>query len=294
MSLPRMLSLSALLLLAPGASGTTMYAVNHLGSYPDSAGPDTLVMFDTNHPADYVTIGAMDVPNVGFGGLDFDADGNLWTYATFNKVTGGAKSGLYRVDPTTGLTTPQGSLSSQTLTDLAFNPSDGMMYGVFSQGYANTHLFTVDLDTGDVTNVGTFTGFEDQHNIVGLAIDSDGTFFLHDNINNRMYAADGLVASELYAFDVVAVGSQGMTIDWSRGDIGYHATIGQGDFPNYFNNLNTFAPDGSSYVWGPDWGPNYSDGLPQVQPGDVAIAPIPAPGGMVGFIALAAWHRRRR
>ncbi|MFG0252117.1 MAG: hypothetical protein ACF8NJ_04505 [Phycisphaerales bacterium JB038] len=275
------------------ASASTMYAINHMGNHPDTQGPDTLIVFDTTDPAGYTTLGFMDVPNVGFGGLDFDAEGNLWAYATFIKVTGGAKAGLYSVNPDTGETVVQGTLSTQTLTDLAFNPVDNTMYGVFSQGYATTRLYSVDLLTGDVTAVGTFTGLEDTHNIVGFGIDSTGAYYLHDNINNNIYRADGFTAELLYSSDLVSVGSQGLTIDWANGDVGYHATIGQGDFPDYYNNLNTFALDGSNYVWGPDWGDNYSDGLPQVQPGDVAIL-IPTPGSFLSLLALSAAARRRR
>jgi hypothetical protein len=285
---------TAAAVLSASAGASTMYAVNHLGNYPDTQGPDTLIVFDTADPAGFTTLGFMDVPNVGFGGLDFDADGNLWAYATFNKLTGGAKAGLYSVDPATGETVVQGTLSTQTLTDLAFNPVDNTMYGVFSQGYNTTRLYSVDLASGDVDVVGTFTGLEATHNIVGFGIDSSGAYYLHDNINNLMYRADGFDVDLMYTLDVVSVGSQGLTVDWSHGDIGYHATIGQGDFPNYFNNLNTFALDGSSYVWGPDWGDNYSDGLPQVQPGDVAVVPIPTPSSFLCLLGVGAAAMRRR
>jgi hypothetical protein len=259
--------------LAGAARATEIYAVNHLGFYPDM-GPDTLIRFDSAAPAAFITVGSLGVENTGFGGLDFDRDGRLWAYATFNKLTGGARSGLYSVDPATGVATVQGAISPQTLTDLAFSPATSAMYGVFSQGFATSRLYSVNLQTGAVAAVGTFTGLPSQHNLVGLAFDSTGTAYVYDNYNNVIYRADAsLHVTSLYTSTLVAVGSQGITIDWSRDNLGYHGAIGQGTFPNYYNNLNTFAIDGSAYTWGPDFGPNRPDGIPLVQPGDLAIRP---------------------
>jgi hypothetical protein len=259
---------------ACSVSAGEVYAVNHLASYPDS-GPDTLIRFDSGNPAAFVTVGSLGVNNVGFGGLDFDRAGGLWAYATFNKFTSGASSGLYRVDPNTGAATVQGALSTQTLTDLAFNPADGVMYGVFSQGYAVSRLYAVNLQSGAVSVVGVFSGLPSEHNLVGLAADSAGAFYVHDNIHNVIYKASAtLQVTPLYDFSTIqTTGSQGLTIDWSRNNLGYHGAVGQGEFPNYFSQVNTFALDGSSYVWGPDFGPNHPDGIPPVQAGDLAIRP---------------------
>jgi len=67
-----------------------------------------------------------------------------------------------------------------------------------------------------------------------------------------------------------------MTIDWSRDDIGYHAAVGQGIFPNYFSQINTFSTDGNTYTLGGSFGPNDQDGIPPVQPGDLALPPAAA------------------
>lgn len=148
------------------------------------------------------------------------------------------------------------------------------MYGVYSQGFATTRLYTVNLTTGAVTVAGTISGLPASHNVVGLAIDSAGVVFLYDNYNKTLYRADAsLHATALYSSDLVMVGSQGIGIDWSRGNTGFHNAVGQGEFPNYFSQLNTFATDGSGYQWGPDFGPNYADGLPPVQAGDLAVVP---------------------
>ncbi len=283
-----------------------IYATNHLGLYPGFG--DTLIKFNASDPAGFTTIGELG-NNLGFGGLEFDADGNLWAYATHNSF-GGAVSGLYKVDLETGAATVQGTPSSQSLTDLAWNPTNDTMYGVYSQSFTNGRLFEVNLETGSVTIAGEFSGLDAQNNLVGLAIDSDGLFYVFDNMNKKLYRSDAeFNLTLLYGPDELtcpqcelAIGSQGIGIDWSRHDVGYHGAIGQGVFPNYYNNLNTFDLDGAQYTWGPDWGPNHPDGLPQVQPGDLAILPNDArpqiPGDLNGdgvvdvsdvLLLLGAW-----
>lgn len=271
---------------AIAAAGDTsdryLFAVNHQGNFPDFG--DTLIRFHPDDPEGYETIGPLDVPNTGFGGLAFDGDGNLWAYATFNNF-GGAASGLYSVDPETADMSLQGANSGQTLNDLAWNPVDQTMYGVHTQAFQVSRLFTVDLQSGDVTLVGELTGFEDvERNVVGLAINSEGNVYIHDNFNNKFYTSDeNLNLTLLYAPPdtqcegcALAVGGQGIGIDWSRDDTGYHTSAGQGEFPEYYGTLNTFALDGSAYVWGPSFGEPLGKGPqfpPQVQGGDVTARP---------------------
>lgn len=280
-------------LAAATSQAVDVYATNHMANHPN-LGIDSLIRFDSSDPSGYTTVGSLGVANTGFGGLEFDAEGNLWGYATFNTLTGGARSGLYRIDTATGAATVQGTISPQTLTDLAYNPVDQTMYGIFTQGLATSRLYSIDLDTGAVALAGTFSGISGTHNLVGLAIDSAGTFYVHDNVNNTIYKSNGLQLTELYGSDLQTVGSQGMTIDWSRGDVGYHAAVGQGIFPNYFSQLNTFATDGSAYTDGDAFGPNFQDGLVPVQAGDLAIMPVPGPGTLLPLLALAPLSRRRR
>ena len=281
------------------AAAAIVYAPNNLGTDPAGTGPDTLVRFDSANPAGYVTIGSMGVNNVGFGGMDFDRDGNLWAYASFFKSTGGAASGLYRVNTATGAATVQGTASLQSLQDIAFNPADDQMYGVNTQANT-TRLYRIDLASGATTAVGVVTGLPASHNNVGLAFDSGGNFYLHDQTSDAIYKGAGLSASLLYSIPLDTNFSQGMTIDWSRDDTGYHGAVGYGDFPNYFARVNTFATDGSAYVLGPDFGPNIPVGqftFPPVEPGDLAIAPlVPEPAGAaaVGVVAAAGLLARRR
>lgn len=279
---------------AASAQGVMIYATNHMGHYPN-IGDDTLIVFDSTNPAGFQTIGSLGQPDLSFGGLEFDRDGRLWAYASNFSATGGAASGLYRIDLNTGAATVQGTISPQTLNDLAFNPVNNTMYGVYTQGRTTSRLYSVNLDTGQTTLAGQFNGLPSNHSIVGMAIDSSGNYYLHDLTTDKIFKADStLNAVELYDIGAVTTGSQGLGIDWSRDDQGYHGAIGQGVFPNYFNQLNAFQTDGSGYTWGPDFGPNYPDGLPLVQPGDLAIMPVPAPASLALALLAAPLATRRR
>lgn len=252
------------------AGEITIYAPDGLARPVD--GPDVLIAFHPSDPAAYWAIGSMGVPNIGFGGLEFDRDGNLWAYASFFKNTGGAASGLYRVDITTGQATVQGTRSNQPLEDLAFNPIDNQMYGIRTQNGV-TRLYTVNLTTGQVSAVGVFTGMPPTQRAMGMAIDAGGNHYVHDMFDDRIYVGAGLELTQLYQLPQDTSFSQGMTIDWSRDNRGYHAAVGYGEFPHYFSQLNTFAIDGSEYVLGPEFGPEGGDGFPAAEPGDLAIRP---------------------
>jgi hypothetical protein len=286
----RMLFCTAMLLsLTINAAAVTIYAPNGLERPLD--GPDALIVFDSADPAGYTTIGSMLVPNIGFGGMEFDRDGNLWAYASFYKSTGGAAGGLYSVDIATGAATVQGTLSSQPLEDLAYSPTDDTMYGIRTQNNV-TKLYTVDLTTGATAPVGVFTGLPSEQHAMSFAVDSAGCFYVHELGTDRIYKGAGLALTELYQLPQDTNFSQGMTIDWSRDDQGYHAAVGYGDYPHYFSQLNTFATDGSAYTLGPDFGPDLPDGLPPVEPGDVAIMPVPEPSSLL-LITIGVLLRRR-
>jgi hypothetical protein len=105
MRVSSLLVVAGALALAPGAFAQA-FATNHLSGNSDDS--DALIMFDPSDPSGYTTVGSMGVPNIGFSGLDFDANGNLWAYASYYKSTGGAASGLYSVDPSTGQATAVG------------------------------------------------------------------------------------------------------------------------------------------------------------------------------------------
>ncbi len=278
MPIKHLLALAAVCGAPAGAlAGPTAYAPN--GLFTSVPGADDLIVFDVDHPEEFTTIGTMGVTNIGFGGMDFDADGNLYAYASYYHSTGGAASGLYRVDMDTGQATPIGN-SIQSLDDIAFNPADGEMYGVRSQNFT-ARLYRINLATGQTSLVGTFQSDPPVGNALGLAFDSTGAVYVHTADNDTIYKGVGLQVEPLYVVPQDTTFSQGMTVDWSRNDKGYHAAVGQGEYPHYFAQVNTFAPDGSGYTLGPTFGPNIDGGdgftYPQVQPGDIAIVPATGP-----------------
>lgn len=265
--------------LAAGAAtaGPRIYAPSSL--YTTNPNQDDLIVFDADDPEGYTVIGAMGVNNITFGGMDFTPDGTLYAYASLFRSTGGAASGLYRVDRDTGIATPVGN-SPQSLDDIAYNPVDGRMYGFRSQN-GTPRLYTIDLNTGVVSAVGVIAGLPSPARVIGLAIDSDGDFYYHDVSTDQIFKGSALSVAALYDIPQDTSFSQGMTIDWSRDDTGYHAAVGLGEFPNYFVSLNTFGADGSGYQVGPGFGDNIDGGdgffYPPVEPGDLAIEPG-APG----------------
>lgn len=279
----------ALLTLTATAGAAIIYAPNNLAR--PTTGPDVLIRFDSSNPAGYAVVGSMGVPNIGFGGMDFDADGNLWAYASFYKNTGGAAAGLYRVDINTGQATLQGTASLQSLQDIAYNPVDNRMYGINTQGVVS-RLYTINMTTGATSLVGAFTGLPADQHTMSFAIDSAGYYYVHCLTSDKIYKGNTLALSELYTLPADTNFSQGMTIDWSRDDMGYHAAVGYGEYPHYFSRLNTFTTDGSGYFEGPDFGPELPDGMPPVECGDLAIMPIPEPGSLL-LLALAAVLLRR-
>lgn len=280
-------------------AGPTAYAPDSL--FTTVAGMDDLIRFDVDDPAGYTIVGSMGVPNIGFGGMDFDRDGNLYAYASFFKTTGGAASGLYRVNMDTGQATPIGN-SPQSLEDLAYNPADDTMYGIRSQGNV-TRLYRVNLTTGQVTQVGPLVSDPPIMRSLGLAFDSEGSIYVHDAEYDMIFKGTGLNLAPLHQIPQDTVFSQGMTIDWSRGDVGYHGAVGQGEFPNYFCQLNTFGAGAGTYVLGLTFGPNVSIGdgysYPPVQPGDIAVVPasgakgcpadLAEPFGVLNFFDIAAY-----
>ncbi len=269
-TLRRVLSVAIPALACAGAHAVDIYAVNTIA--PTVDGSDELIIFDPASPDGYTVVGSTGVPNIGFGGLEFDAEGNLWAFATLFKNTGGAASGLYSVNPATGAASPVGG-TLQTLQDLAYNPVDGQMYGMNTRFASESTLFRVDLGTGVVTPVGLMTGFPERHYLGGLAVDSAGTFYVVELETDTVYSGDGSVFTQLYTIPQDIGYSQGMTVDWSRADQGYHGSVGQGVFPNFFSTVNTFGTDGSGYSVGLPFGPNNAEGIPPVQPGDLAVVP---------------------
>lgn len=280
------------LALLSGAAGAkpVIYAMNNLGNAGPGANENTLVMFNATNPAGFTTIGATGLAGSGFTGLDFAGfGGGLYGYVGFGTA---GTIGLYKINKQTGAATVKGQLSGVALQDLSWNPVTGKMMGI-----DGANLFEVSLtggNKGQVTQVGTFTGFTVTPLNVGLAVDSTGHYYVHDLAADRIYkstAPGATTLSSLYVLPNNTNFSQGMTIDWSNDNKGYHAAIG--NTPSFFSKLYSFNSDGSAYTLLGNFTP---DGVfPTFEGGDLAIEPVPAPGAvaLLGFGALAAARRRR-
>lgn len=275
------------LLLAAGANAAVIYGVNNLNA--GAGGNDSLIRFDSSNPAGWTTVGSFNQPGLGFGGLDFSGSGSLYAYASYVAATGGAASGLYSVNPNTGAASLVGN-SGQTLQDLAWNPVTNTMYGVNSLNNV-TSLYSVNLTNGATALVGNFTGLPATTLEVGLACDSAGNFFVHDIASDRIFRGAGLALTASIALSRDTNFSQGMTIDWSRDNAGYHAAIGNN--PALFSHLYTF--DTGLSFWNDLGTFGVADGtFPTVEGGDLAILPVPAPSTAVCLAAVGGLLARRR
>jgi hypothetical protein len=275
------------------AQAVEIFAMNNLHGTNNGTNMDALIRFDSATPGTFTTIGVTGVANSGFGGLDFSGSGQLYGWASFALGTGAFDGGLYSVNPGTGAATrisaPGVTLNMQ---DLAWNPVSGQMVGVNSAANVCT-LYNINLATGATAPIGVVTGLPATNLEVGLAYDSTGAVYIHDIASDVIYRGAGLAVTALHTLPQNTNFSQGMTVDWSNGNQGYHATIG--NTPAFFATLNTFNATAGSYAVGGSFGlaPN---GLPSVEAGDIAIRPIPAPGVLALAAAglLVGGRRRRR
>jgi hypothetical protein len=282
----------ACLIASASANAVTIYAMNNLAGGGGAGTQNTLISFDSANPAGWTTIGPSGVTNAGFSGLDFAGfNGGLYGYTAFAPAGQTTTPGLYSVNPNTGASTVVGNLSGQVLQDLAWNPVTGQMFGV-----NNNILYTVNLNTGAVSQFAVMNGVPPADLEVGLAIDAAGTFYVHDISNDTIYSGTPALMTPLYGPAQVGATnfSQGMVIDWSGDGMGYHGAIGNATGGGFFSELRQFTTNGSSYSIVGNFGTTPPT-FPTVETGDVAINPIPAPGALalLGLAGLAGARRRR-
>ena len=104
-----------------------------------------LLRFDSTNPGNPTYIGNSGLNDM-FGGIDFGPNNVLYGYTMVD--TGQ----LYKVSTTTGVATPIGGgglIGGDVMTDLAWNPVAGKMYGIGQiSADSPTHLYEVNLTTG--------------------------------------------------------------------------------------------------------------------------------------------------
>lgn len=266
------------------AGAVTIYAMDNI-----SAGNDTLITFDSATPGSVTVLGNSSHAGL-FGGLDFaGVGGGLFAW---NQTAGTA--GLYSVNPTNGATTfigagGTGLLSGDNIRDLSWNPVTNTMLGVAGGTTVGDRLYSIDLATGNVTNLGTITGNGAAPVSVGLSTNAAGVSFIHELVTDTMYSLAGTVATPLAPEGFLANFSQGMVIDWSGSGTWYHGAVRNS--PSNFSELYTVAPTGVGTLVG-----LIGPGPISHETGDIAINPVPEPATMavLSIGALALLRRRRK
>lgn len=277
----------ALILCAGAANAKTIWAVDNIR--PSGQTSDSIFTFDSANPSGSVSvIGATGVDTL-FGGLDFDRAGNLYAYAQTNNP------GLYSINQGTGAATLIGSGGVDagfSITDLSYNPATGQMLGLAIQSTTvSAKLYDINMATGAasfITNVAGTGRLE-----VCLSSDAAGRNYMLDLVANQMFeivAGTAVALPSLLGYD--ANFSQGMAIDWSDTGMWGIGALDAGAIPlfNEGGQFRTVNGDGSTNLVG-RIGAN--DKLYEC--GDIAFAPVPAPGALalLGLGGLVAGRRRR-
>jgi hypothetical protein len=146
--------------------------------YPD---PTAVVSFDTDVPGSFTTIAPTTLDP--FAG-DFGTGNNSLLYMiTYTNPS------LYSVDVTTGTETMiapvTGVTSGHNVSGMACDKTSGTMY-VSSTNITASDIYTVDLNTGALTLIGT-TGIP---GIIEIAIDGTGTMYAWDIVNDESFTID--------------------------------------------------------------------------------------------------------
>jgi hypothetical protein len=134
------------------------------------------VLYDVN-----VATGAATNPrSVGTGanslvGITFAPSGTLYGLTTF---VGSPPNSLITINPATGASSSIGATGlSISEGDLAFDPTNGALYGIQHLSNSNRQLYTINAATGAGTVVGTLGGLTDD-DFSALAFASDGTLYM--------------------------------------------------------------------------------------------------------------------
>ena len=203
-----------------GPLEVTLFGVNNSGFVQTGLnGPDNLVLFTmptTPSPPPPEVIQFTIVGNLE-SDLDEDGDGALDSLGTFSGLewstgmpgvgnligcvlnSGNGSGEFYRIEPSNGDTlligqTPMVDGVQRDFADLAFNPNDGLMYGVMNDIMVsdngnvdfggNTLWFDSDGDfipdtSQDIISLETFAQLETL--VGGISFGADGTLYLYDN-----------------------------------------------------------------------------------------------------------------
>ena len=175
------------------------------------------VLYDVN----LLTGAATNPRNTGISGLvglAASASGSLYTVTTFDAHSGQPNS-LYRLDPATGGATLVGSLGASISIyegDLAVDPSNGTLYGLYALSGSQYRLLTINTLTGAATAVGEVPGVFDPS---AMTFDG-GTLYIIDcgTTSSRVLRVDKTTGQtyDPYTIPVVLGPAAGMAFDDRR------------------------------------------------------------------------------
>lgn len=249
----------------------------------------------TLYDVDTATGAATNARSIGFvnvAGIARDpASGSFYGLTTLGGLN---SNSLIRIDPVTGAGTLVGAtgLSNIFEGDLAFNPTNGVLYGIQDVPMGTPgprNLFTLNVTTGAATTVGTVATSGD---LSALAFNALGVLYTINTQSDVLHTVNPLTGAVLTSTSLsTALGTgAGLTFDPVSGTAYVVDGIGSGTDSLY--TLNTAT--GSLTLIG---ALGVSDGLSGLAFNNVAAVPEPstyalmlAGLGVVGFVA----GRRRK
>jgi hypothetical protein len=248
----------------------------------------SIAKFDSDNPGTFIPVGPTGVGNL-MDGMDFTTDGTL--YGVMDQY-------LFIIDHETGGATQLGGAllpdPNEIFFDLSWDPSTDTMYAIGAVLGDKPKLYQIDLEHLKATFVGRIYDYTDFLPPGGLATTATGERYTDGathvwGLGPPEDGNDPWVPTWQLPFPEGPSNFlfSGMTIDWSRDGVCYHATLNRNAGPDPRTELWTVDLDSGR-------GHKVGDiGALETLLFSVAIKPVPEPGGLLTLVALAACVRRR-